>query len=344
MNKTDSDKNTAAGGKKKIALVTTGGTIAQRVDSEVGGAVPALTGEEILKTVPKLKEYADFTVVPVVNIDSRDMNFQIYCKLAHKLKKLSRDGGIDAIVILHGTDTMEETAFFLNQVIKAEKPIAITGAMRSASERDADGPRNLIDTVRVLLTPYALNGNIMVVMNGNIINGLAVTKVDSSNIDAFNGGKHGVLGIIDEFHVTWYNKPININTFKIPQRFPKVDIVLAYPGASGNLIKASVRDGAKGIVIVGYGAGNVSKQLFRTIRSVLKNKKDFIFLISTRSPEGNILPVYAGEGGAVDLEKLGVVLGGSLNPTKSRILLMLCLCSSYPKSRIISIFQKSEIF
>ena len=330
--------------KKRFALITTGGTIAQKMDTSSGGAVPALSGEEILDAIPALKGLADFTVFPVANIDSRDMDFPIYTKLAQKVKKVNKDPNIDAVIILHGTDTMEETAFFLNQTIYVEKPMAITGAMRTASEKDYDGPRNIIDTVRALLSHHANNHNIMVVMNGNIINGLAVSKVDSSNIDAFNGGKHGVLGIIDELHVTWYNKPINIRTFNVPKTYPKIDIVLAYPGATGQLIKASYRSGAKGIVIVGYGAGNVSKRLFRTIRSILKKNKDFIFLISTRSPEGNILPVYAGEGGAVDLQKVGVILGGPINATKSRILLMLCLNSNYTKEQIQRVFQKSEIF
>jgi L-asparaginase len=330
--------------KKNIALVTTGGTIAQKMSIDFGGAIPTLSGEEILDSVPELKKYADFTVFPISNIDSRDMDFHIYTKLAHKVKKIIKDPDIDGAIILHGTDTMEETAFFLNQVIRAEKPIAITGAMRTASEKDTDGPRNLLDAVRVILSSHAHNGNIMVVMNGNIINGLAVSKVDSSNIDAFNGGKHGVLGIVDEFHVTWYNRPINIKIFKIPRHYPKIDIILAYPGADGNLIKASVRSGSKGVVIVGYGAGNVSKRLFRTIRSVLKNKPDFNFLVSSRSQEGNILPVYAGEGGAVDLQKLGVILGGPINATKSRILLMLCIYSKFTREQITSIFQKSEIF
>lgn len=330
--------------KPTIAVVTTGGTIAQTMNENFNGAIPSLTGKQIIDSVPELKIYANYQVFPVANIDSRDMDFQVYSKLAHKLKRLNRNKNIDAVLILHGTDTMEETAFFLNHVIHTEKPMAITGAMRTASERDADGPRNLINTVRTLLSHYANNGNIMVVMNGNIINGFAVTKVDSTNVDAFNGGKHGVLGIVDEFKVTWYNRPINIGTFELPKNFPRVDIILAYPGANGSLIKAAVRNGAKGIVIVGYGAGNVSKRLFRTIRSVLRIRKDIVFLLSTRSPEGNIIPVYAGEGGGVDLEKLGVVLGGPINATKSRLLLMLCLSNKYTKEQVNNIFQKSEIF
>jgi L-asparaginase len=330
--------------KKQIALITTGGTIAQKMDDNYGGAVPTLSGEDILKSIPELSKYAEFTVFPVSNIDSRDMDFHIYTKMAETVREINHNPDIDGAIILHGTDTMEETAFFLNQVIRASKPMTITGAMRTASERDTDGPRNLIDAVRVISTRHAKNGNIMVVMNGNIINGLAVSKVDSSNIDAFNGGKHGVLGIVDEFNVTWYNKPIDGHVFDLPNAYPKIDIILAYPGATGSLIEASVRSGARGIVIVGYGAGNVSKQLFRTIQSILKNDPEFIFLVSSRSQEGNILPVYAGEGGAVDLQKLGVILGGSINATKSRILLMLCLHNNYTKKQIISIFQKSEIF
>ncbi len=330
--------------KKTIAIITTGGTIAQKIDPVSGGAIPALSGEDLINSVPELKELANLIVYPVANIDSRDMDYKIYSKLAHKIKKLNKDPQIDGLLILHGTDTMEETAFFLNQVIHTNKPMVITGAMRTASERDSDGPRNLINSIRVILSKYANNGNIMVVMNGNIINGLAVSKVDSSNIEAFNGGKHGVLGIVDEFHVTWYNKPINIGTFDLPKHYPKVDIILAYPGADGRLIKASVRNGAEGIVIVGYGAGNVSKRLFRTIRSVIKTAKDVTLLIQSRSPEGNVLPVYAGEGGGVDLQKVGVILGGPLSPTKSRILLMLCLSNNYPRDEIIRVFQKSEIF
>ena len=330
--------------RKTIAIVTTGGTIAQKIDPDSGGAVPSLSGEELIKSVPELGKFADLVVYPVVNIDSRDMDFQVYKKLAYKLMKLNNDPNIDGLLILHGTDTMEETAFFLNQIILTKKPMAITGAMRTASEKDADGPRNLISALRVILSKYANNGNIMVVMNGNIINGLAVSKVDSSNVDAFNGGKHGVLGIVDEYHVIWYNKPISVGTFEFPEIFPKIDIILAYPGADGSLIKAAVRNGARGIVIVGYGAGNVSKRLFRTIRSVLKSTHEVTFLIQSRSPEGNVLPVYAGEGGAVDLQKMGVILGGPISPTKSRILLMLCLSNNYPHSEIHRVFQKAEIF
>ena len=330
--------------KKTIAVVTTGGTIVQEIDPASGGAVPSLSGEDLIKSVPELEELADLKVFPVVNIDSRDMDFHIYTKLAKTIIKLNNNPGIDGLLIIHGTDTMEETAFFLNQIIHTSKPMAITGAMRTASEKDADGPRNLVNALRVILSSHANNGNVMVVMNGNIINGLAVSKVDSSNIDAFNGGKHGVLGIVDEFHVTWYNKPINVGTFKFPKIYPKIDITLAYPGADGSLIKAAVRNGARGIVIVGYGAGNVSKKLFRTIRSVLKATNNVTFLIQSRSPEGNVLPVYAGEGGAVDLQKLGVILGGPINATKSRILLMLCLSNDYSHEEIHRVFQKAEIF
>ena len=330
--------------KKTIAVVTTGGTIAQKMDLISGGAIPSLSGEELISSIPELRELANLVVVPVVNIDSRDMDFHIYTKLAKKISKLNKNPKIDGLLILHGTDTMEETAFFLNQIVYTNKPMVITGAMRTASEKDADGPRNFLNALRVILSSHANNGNIMVVMNGNIINGLAVSKVDSSNIEAFTGGKHGVLGIVDEFHVTWYNKPINIGTFQFPLTYPKTDIVLAYPGADGSLIKAAVRNGARGIVIVGYGAGNVSKRLFRTIRSVLKTTNKVTFLMQSRSPEGNVLPVYAGEGGAVDIQKLGVILGGPINATKSRILLMLCLSNNYPREEIHRVFQKSEIF
>jgi L-asparaginase len=330
--------------KKTMAVITTGGTIAQKIDLLSGGAVPSLSGEDLIRSIPKLEELANLKVFPVANIDSRDMDFQIYTKLAHKIKQLNEDLEIDGLLILHGTDTMEETAFFLNQIIHPNKPIIITGAMRTASEKDADGPRNTINALRVILSSQSNNGNIMVVMNGNIINGLAVSKTDSSNVDAFNGGKRGVLGIVDEYHVTWYNKPIHFNKFKFPKTYPKIDIILAYPGADGSLVKAAVRNGAKGIVVVGYGVGNVSKKFFRTIKSVLKATADVTFLIQSRSPEGNILPIYAGEGGAVELQKLGVILGGPISATKSRILLMLCLSNNYSHKEIHYVFQKPERF
>jgi L-asparaginase len=330
--------------KKTIAVVTTGGTIAQKVDPVSGGAVPSLSGENLINSVSELKELANLKVFQVVNIDSSDMDFQVYSKLVRKIIKLNNDPEIDGLLILHGTDTMEETAFFLNHLIHTNKPMAITGAMRTASEKDSDGPRNLINALRVILSSHANNGNIMVVMNGNIINGFAVSKIDSSNIEAFNGGKHGVLGIVNDFHVIWYNKPINLGTFKLPKTYPRIDIVLAYPGADGSLIKAAVRNGARGIVIVGYGAGNVSKRFSRVIKSVLKTANDVTLLIQSRIPEGNVLPVYGGEGGAVDLQKLGVILGGPISPTKSRILLMLCLSNNYPYKEIHRVFQKSEIF
>jgi len=330
--------------KPTIALVTTGGTIVQKFDPKSGGAIPGLSVEDLLKSIPGLEEMAEIIVSPVSNIDSKDMDFNIYSKLAHKLIKLNADSKIDGVIILHGTDTMEETAFFLNHILVVSKPTVITGAMRIATENDADGPRNLMDAMRVMMSPMADNGNIMVIMNGNIINGNAVSKVDSSNVEAFNGGKHGVLGIVDEFHVSWYNRPIGATIFPIPVHYPKVDIILAYPGADGSLIKAAVENGAKGIVIVGYGAGNVSKRFFRKIKSIIHNYEDVVFLIETRSQEGNVLPVYAGEGGAVDLEKLGVILGGPINATKSRILLTLCIASKYTYKKINSTFQLSETF
>ncbi len=321
-----------------VAIITTGGTIAQKYDADAGGLVPAVSGEALVEAVPALKELAQLRVISLVNIDSRDMTPELWLRLARLVNETLADPAVTGVVVTHGTDTMEDTAYVLELTVASDKPVVLTGAQRDASTPDADGPRNLLNAVRQAIDPDACGRGVTVTFDSKIFYARPVTKRHTSHVSAFTAGDYGQAGEIDDEQVTWFGRPERGPRFAIPNKLPKVELVYVYPGADGGLIDAAVSQGAEGIVVCGYGIGNVSLPVFEAIERA--RRKGVNIVLTTRVPEGRVYPAYGGEGGGTSLKNLGVIFGEDLLPWKARILLMLALTVTDDPGEIQRYFER----
>ncbi len=309
-----------------VAIITTGGTIAMTPDAAAGGAVPTLSGDALVAAVPELAELAALEVHELCNIDSRNMTPELWLQLARLTRDTLADSEVAGVVITHGTDTMEESAYLLDCVLTSDRPVVLTGAQRDATAADADGPRNLLDAVRQVISPQAAGRGVTITLNGRILAARAVTKSHTSNVQAFDAGPFGHVGQIDSEALVWFNRPERASPVPLPAHLPRVELVACYPGADGTLLDAAVSAGAKGIVVAGYGIGNVNEPVFAAIKRA--RARGVHVVLTTRVPAGRVYAVYGGAGGGASLHELGVILAGNLQPWKARIRLMLVLAQT----------------
>ncbi|EAK3777966.1 type II asparaginase, partial [Campylobacter upsaliensis] len=250
--------------KPKVAILATGGTIAGSIDSAVAttGYTAGVVGVDVLiKAVPEIQNLAKIEGQQIANIDSSNMRDEIWLKLAQEINKLFASG-VDGVVITHGTDTMEETAYFLNLTIKSDKPVVLVGAMRPSTAISADGPKNLYNAVALAADKNAKG--VMVAMNDKIQSARGVVKTHTLNVDAFSSPDFGDMGYIVDGKVYFYNNVAKAHTKKTPfdvknlKELPKVDILYSYSNdGSGVAAKALFENGTKGIVVAGSGAGSI---------------------------------------------------------------------------------------
>jgi L-asparaginase len=313
-----------------VAVLATGGTIASKHDPAKGGYSPALSGEDLISAVPAIRKIAQIQVEQISNIGSQDMTPEIWVRLAGRVNELLARPEIAGIVVTHGTDTLEETAYFLDLTTISTKPVILVGAQRPASDPDSDGPRNLLDAVRVAIASEAVGKGVMVVMNGQINVARDVTKTNTSQVETFRGLEFGELGVVDAEKVRFYRAPLRRQTFPVESQtqLGRVDIVMSYAGADSLLIRSLVRDGTvQGLVIAGLGLGDVTGLMFDAIQEA--RTRGIPVVISTRVPTGRIFPLNAAKGGALSLKGIGCVLADNLSPQKARILLMLALTRAH---------------
>jgi L-asparaginase len=311
--------------KPNIVILATGGTIA---GAGTGGA--AYTSgqfkvQDLIAAVPGIDKVAALRGEQVANIGSQDMNDQVWLKLANRANTLLEKSDVDGIVITHGTDTMEETAYFLNLVVKSDKPVVLVGSMRPATAISADGPGNLFDAVAVAADPNARGRGVLVVMNDTVFNARDVVKMNTTSLDTFHAPDRGPSGIVVEGHKVTLYEPTNKkhtmgSEFSVANlnELPRVDIIYAHANMDAALIDDAIKDGAKGIVIAGVGDGNMTKQALDAITKAAK--QGVVVVRSTRLPSGEVL-----RNSEVNDDQLGLVASGELNPAKSRVLLQLAL-------------------
>jgi L-asparaginase len=237
---------------------------------------------------------------------------------------------------------LEETAFFLDLTIDSPKPVVLVGAQRPASDPDSDGPRNLLDAVRVAVAPDAAGKGALVVMNGQINAARDVTKTNTSQVETFQSLEFGPLGVVDVEGVHFYraplrrqNVPLNFGTAK----FDRVEIVMNYAGADGRLIRSLVQDSSvQGIVVAGMGLGGVTGLMFDAIQEA--RSRGMPVVVSTRVPTGRVFPLSATKGSALSLKAIGCVLGDNLSPQKARILLMLAMTQTKDTGALQKLFDQ----
>lgn len=326
--------------KSRITILGTGGTIAGFIDSTIattGYTAGAIDIDVLIKAVPQIRDLADISWEQIANIDSSNMCDEIWLRLAKKIAKLFAEG-IDGVVITHGTDTMEETAYFLNLTIKSDKPVVLVGAMRPSTAISADGPKNLYNAVALVANKEAKNKGVMVAINDKILSARGVVKTHSLNVDAFSSPDFGDLGYIVDGKVFFYNNVTKAHTKNVPfdvsklTSLPKVDILYSYSNdGSGVAAKALFEHGTKGIVVAGSGAGSIHKNQKDVLKELLK--KGLKVVVSSRVVAGCVAVSDSDE-------KLGFISAEDLNPQKARVLLMLALTKTSDPKKIQEYFLK----
>lgn len=309
-----------------VKLLATGGTIAMKIDPVKKTPVPAISGEDLLALVPDIAKYAKIEVENPFNIPSDYMDPDKWIKIQKLVTAALERPEVAGIVVSHGTDTLEETAFFLDLTVKNSKPIVLTAAMRPASDPDFDGPRNLLNAVKICVSPEARDKGVMIALNGQINAAREATKTSSLSVETFKSGDHGFLGHVDFDKVYFYRSPLRRQYIPLTsEKLPDINIVPMYTGADGSMIKAAIDHGAKGIVVIAMGAGNVNIPMYEAIKNAID--KGIQVVISSRVPTGRTRPQYYSfmVGGGMSLAKIGAILADDLNPQKARILLMLLM-------------------
>lgn len=310
--------------KRKVSVITTGGTIASKpIESGMLNS-GAITGEE-LADLCQLPEEIEIKIIDVFQLPSMHIGFNEMIKIRDVILEEFKDPNVSGVVVTHGTDSLEETAYFLDLTIDDERTVVITGSQRSPFEVGSDVFSNLSNSILVASEPITYGSGTVIVFNERIYSAKYVRKVHSSNLQAFDVFGHGYLGIIDSGIVRVYQKPVNREVYTNFDDVVKVDIVKCYAGATGTVIDAFVKEGAKGVILEGVGRGQVSPYMMPSIEQAVKNGVTVV--VTTSAEEGRVYPVYDYLGSAADLMRAGVILGGDYNSKKARIKVAVLLSS-----------------
>jgi len=317
-----------------VVILATGGTIAGAGASSTGSAYTSgkVTIEAMIDAVPNIRKLANLTGEQTANVGSQDMSVKVWLDLANRINELLAKDDVDGIVITHGTDTQEETAYFLTLVVKSDKPVVLTGSMRPSTALSADGPLNMYNAVAVAADPNAKGYGVMVVMNDEIHAAHDVKKMISTPVQTFESPQEGMIGTVIFGQILWFHKPHGRHTIdsefsvKGLTELPRVDIVYTCADVSTDLIDLMVKAGAKGIVVAGVGDGNMNKGTLEAAKRA--TAKGIPVVRATRVPIGAVLI----NGEVVDPD-FGTISSDELNPQKARILLMLALADKKKRSR-----------
>ena len=315
-----------AGKLPRVVILATGGTIAGSAETgtQSGYESGQVSVDVLIAAVPELNDVARVSGEQISNVGSQNMSDDIWLKLARRINELLGSGDVDGVVITHGTDTMEETAYFLNLVVKSNKPVVLTGSLRPSTALSADGPLNIYNAVAVAGNPDAAGRGVLVAINDDIHSARAVTKSNTSDVQTFISPTIGLVGTVTYGDVTFFRKPLKHHTseseFAIEgiENLPRVDIIAMYENVPGDLIDAVVELGARGIVTSGVGNGNMTDAAIEAL--VRARKKGVVVVRATRVPTG-----YVGRNIELDDDKLGFVASYDLSPQKARVLLRLAL-------------------
>jgi L-asparaginase len=309
-----------------VPFIATGGTIAMKIDPVKKAPVPAISGDDLIATVPDVAKFATIEVNNISNVPSDYMDPPRWVQLTKAVQAALDRDEVAGVVVSHGTDTLEETAFWLDLTIKSDKPVVLIGAQRNASSPDFDGPRNLLNAVRIAVDEQAKRQGVMLAMNNQINAARYVTKTHTANVETFNSGSFGFLGEVYPDRVIFANTPLRRQHLPLKvEQMPAVEIVPMYGGADGTALRNAVDRGVKGIVVQALGMGNMNAPMFEAVKYAIS--KQVPVVISTRVHNGRVLPNYGFEGGGKTTFDAGAVMGDDLSPQKARILLMLLLQS-----------------
>jgi len=337
----------------RVRLIATGGTISSRQGAR-------LTHEDLVKSIPGLEKFVRAESEQFANVASSQLTLDQWLQLAKRINDVfARDTDLAGVVVTSGTDTLEETAYFLNLTIRDQRPVVVVGSMRNPSTLGYEGAANLLQGFRVAAEPASRNKGVLVVLNDEINAAREVTKTDALRLHTFQTRGYGILGVVDADRVAFYRDVVKRHTVKsefdvavLTTSLPRVDVILTYQGAPGDLIRSAVDLGAKGIVIASAGAGSTSGTQQEGIRYA--TEKGVFVVTSTRTGAGRIPPRRTGgrpveetgsnndrTEGTEEAERRKFVLGSEdLAPLKARILLMLALSKTQDPAEIQRMFTE----
>lgn len=325
---------------KKILVVFTGGTFSMMIDRSTGGAIPRYSGGELLDMIPEAKrlaeiEYYDFGKYPGPHITPKLM-----LQLSQKIKQLLAKKHYDGVIVTHGTDTLEETAYFLDLTINTDIPIVMIGSMKNSSEPDWDGPRNLIDAIHICLNDNSKNLGVLVCLNGEINAASEVTKIYSDSVESFKSLDFGSLGFVQNGRVIYNRLPHYLEKIETDVIDDNVDMLTVYAGMNEKFFKFSADSGASGIVVEALGVGNVPPPAFEGIKYAVQNKIPVV--LTSRCPAGETDYIYSYPGAGKHLHDLGVIFADYINGQKARIKLIIVLGKTRDINQIRKYFEASR--
>ncbi|KMK76466.1 asparaginase [Alkalihalobacillus pseudalcaliphilus] len=320
----------------KILIVHTGGTIAMQEDAQ--GSVKPFEINPLYSTVDSLASEALLVNDEFMNIPSPHMTPSIMLDLANRIKTRVLQEHFNGVVITHGTDTLEETAYFLDLLFDWEIPIVVTGAMRSSNELGSDGPHNLISAIKVASCEAARSQGVLVVFNDEIHSAKNVTKTHSSNIATFQSPQYGPIGIITKQNVNFHHTLANRESFKINQLTKKVVLLKVYAGMEPEILDALLARKVDGFVIEAFGQGNVPPLIVAKLEEALSRQIPIVLV--SRCFSGIVQDVYGYEGGGRRLKELGVIFTNGLNGQKARLKLLVALELTNDPNELQELFLK----
>ena len=318
----------------KILVVFSGGTFSMKIDEETGGAVPYYSGDQLMELIPEAKELANIDVYDFGMYPGPHMTPEIMMQLSLKIREFIADKSIDGIIITHGTDTLEETAYLLDLTVKTEKPIVVIGAMKTSSEENWDGPRNLLDAIHIVNNRYSSGLGVLVCLNGEINAASEVTKTHTENVETFHSLDFGALGFVDRGKVFFNRAPQKLEMLQTDKVNSNVDLIKVYAGMDDKFFKFSADSEVEAVVVEAMGVGNVPPEAYKGIEYI--RSKNIPVLVVSRCPAGETLDVYSYPGAGKWLKKAGTMFSDFLNGQKARIKLMLALgkCGNTEELRI----------
>ena len=323
--------------KEKILVVFTGGTFSMKIDKKTGGAVPRYSGTELMEKIPEAKKLANISCYDFGKYPGPHMTPELMFSLSKKIRELISKNNYSGVIVTHGTDTLEETAYLLDLTIQTEIPIILIGSMKNSSEPDWDGPRNLLDAIHICKCENCRNIGALVCLNGEINAASEVTKTYTEEIDSFHSLDFGALGFVQSGKVILNRLPRKLETLKTNKIVSNVDLLTVYAGMNEKFFKYSADSGTEGIVVEALGVGNVPPNAFKGIKYAVE--KGIPVVLVSRCPAGETLDIYSYPGAGKHLHNMGVIFAEYLNGQKARVKLMLSLGITNNHKKLQKIFE-----
>ena len=307
-----------------------------KIDNDTGGAIPHFHGNELLEMIPEAGAEANVSLYEFGMYPGPHMTPELMLELSNKVKTYAESDKVDGIIITHGTDTLEETAYFLDLTVNTPKPIVVIGAMRTSSEPDWDGPKNLLDAITICNNDNSREMGVLVCLNGEINAASEVTKTHTEDMETFQSMDFGSIGFVENDRVIFNRLPKKLEIIETSSVVSNVDLIKVHTGITDKFFKFSADSGVAGIVVEALGVGNVPPEAFNGIKYAVE--KGIPVVLVSRCPTGETLDIYSYPGAGKWLKELGVIFTDYLNGQKARIKLMLALSKCRNVSEISKMF------